>query len=1120
MSNFFLSILFSFSAVVCVAQSSPVRFQNITINDGLSLSSVYCIKKDSKGFMWFGTEDGLNRFDGYHFKIFRTDNSNANSICYKWIEHIEEDNNKFMWFGSRNGLSCYNPAKEVFTNFKSTLDLELTNDTVTCLKAFGKWILAGTMNGLNVIESEHLSIHQEDELGKVNGIISNNDLCFIASANGLFKLNAEGKAELFIDENEPFVDISVEGNVLYCSTPSAIFIVDCVNLNYTTVYPFATKYKDESIDNSIGDHLGRLWISTPNGLFVYHYKKGWIKQLVATQTRPNSLAINTTKSLLCTDETIWFATHGDGLFLINSKLQVTRCVHNPTDSKSISQNAFNCIFADHETGNIWLGTYGAGINVYPKGANKFDHIKHNPLNSNSLPSDFVWSVFEAEDSCLWIGTNDKGLCKYCPSSDNYRTFSNNTGDKYSLSNNSVRKVFQDSEGIIWVGTDGGGLNRYDASDKRFTCYMNDSKSDLTLSDNSVRVIYEDSQKRLWIGTRNGLNLMNKSNGTFHRYKHILNDSTSLSHNFIYSSIKEDKYGNIWLGTYGGGLNKLNPESGVFEHYTTTGHLNRKLSNDIVFSIYEDKEGLLWIGTNEGLNVLNPETGLIKVYGTKDGLPNEVIYGIMPDDNGNIWLSTNNGISCVTSKNMKIRNYDVSDGLQSNEFNGGAFHKGKSGRLYFGGVYGLNILIPDKLSENQFVNKPIITRLEVLGSEVQTWPAILSKNNRVAEVDSQYVLHTNISYSDHITLDYSQRFFAIEYSGLNHLFPSQTQYAFQLYPLDKKWNKAGNRNYVSFSNLKNGDYEFRVTNTNSDGVWGDAVTKVGITILPPFWLSNWFILLEIILFVILVVFIYRYLLKIKMNKILFLQNQQIKEANMQLQLSEENLKAINATKDKFFSIISHDLKNPFTSLMSISDMLCENYDVADDEDRKVGVQRIQSSVKNIYYLLENLLTWSRSQRGKICFQAKPFDLSMLISENVNLYRNAALRKNIRLINNVDGTYLGMGDRNTINTIIRNLSGNAVKFTNNNGQIMYSISDKDDFWKVSIRDNGIGIKAEDQERLFCIDKKIKTEGTSGEKGTGLGLIICKEFADKNGGQIGVNSEFGSGSEFWFLVKKVED
>ncbi|WP_439185477.1 two-component regulator propeller domain-containing protein [Carboxylicivirga taeanensis] len=1094
------------------AQNSPIRFQSISINDGLSLSSVYCIYKDSKGFMWFGTEDGLNKFDGYHFTIYRTEVKNPNSICYKWIEHIAEDANGHLWFASRNGLSRFNPVSEVFKNYKASQSDLLVNDTITCLKVHDDHVFIGSKKGLSTINVSTNETALFDTLVEVNSLQLYGNQLIIGAGNGLFLL-ADG-TDLKRLSTVGVTDVTLDSAIVYYSGRTGLFRYNLMDGSDVAI---ATPETMGEIDNLEWDEQGRLWVSAINGLWEYDPRKGWSKQILETANTTRSLATNTSKSLWVSDSgTVWYATHGDGLFIVNDQLELTRCLHNPTDRESVSQNAFNCIYADPQNGNVWFGTYGAGINIYQPAANKFDLIKHNPLEANSLSSNFVWSIFESADGCLWIGTNDKGLCHYCPKTDRFTTYLHRADAIGSLSNNTVREVFQDSRGVIWAGTDGGGLNRFDPLTNRFKAYLHNADDEQSISDNSVRVLFEDSSGRLWVGTRNGLNLFDRQTGTFHRYLSSETDPQSLSNNFVYASIVEDRFGRLWIGTYGGGLNRFNPETGIFDRYTTATEKGFRLSNNIVFCVYEDVGGMIWVGTNEGLNILNPANGRVKVLGVKDGLPNEVIYSILPDSNGHLWLSTNQGICSINRSTLACKNYDVNDGLQSNEFNGGAFHKGHSGKLYFGGVYGLNILTPEVLSENTLVNKPVITRLEVLGKPVYTVHGTGSNRHVVAELDSQFVMPANISYTEHIVLDYRQRFFALEYSGLNHLFSAKTKYAFQLYPNDKEWNSAGSRNYVSFANIKPGDYIFKVISTNSDGVWSKEAATLKISIRPPFWQTSWFVLLELIVVLMVIVFIYRFLLKMKTNKVLLLQNQQILEANRQLQISEENLKQMNATKDMFFSIISHDLKNPFTSLMSISQMLEQNYETTDEEDKRHAVKRINSSVQNIYQLLENLLTWSRSQRGKICFKDEDFDLSALITENINLYKAVAAKKSIRLINNVPDAFSAKGDRNSINTIIRNLTGNAVKFTAG-GEIVFSISSSDEHWKVSIKDTGVGISPENLKYLFRTDKKLKAEGTDGEKGTGLGLIICKEFAEKNGGQIGALSQQGVGSEFWFTIRK---
>lgn len=1124
MNKIIITYIFILIASSIHAQQSPVRFQSLTINDGLSLSSVYCIHRDSKGFMWFGTEDGLNKFDGYRFQIYRTDIKNPNSICYKWIEHITEDNNGQLWFGSRNGLSCFNPKNETFTNFTTDSKTKLTNDTITCIMPFNNFVLAGTTNGINIINSTTLGINNSEypNSGRINDLCVDKEHCWIASNKGMFCFYANGEHIEAVKEMQNAVnDLYIVNNTIYGCTNNKVFEYNTSDDSFKFHYPFGKSNSNNIIESILVDNNKRIWLGTNNGLFLYNTKTKKIKRIISSTDSSNSLAINSNKPLkIDSDNNIWFGTHGDGLFRITPDLKVTGYIHNPTDNNSINQNSFNCIYPDLITGNIWFGTFGAGINIYHPGANKFDLIKHNPLNINSLPSNFIWSIFETNDNCIWIGTNDKGVCRYNPATNQYTTFDHAPEQKTSLSNSTVRKVYQDSQGNIWIGTDGGGLNLYNKNNNTFKHYKYDKSNPKSISDNSVRALFEDSKKRLWVGTRNGLNYFDIATGQFARYMHNPDNSNSLSHNFVYSTIIEDKQGYLWIGTYGGGLNKLDPETNFFFHYTTNGEKGKSLSNNIVFSVYEDTKGLIWIGTNEGLNILDPATGLIKVYGTIDGLPNEVVYGIMPDEDENIWLSTNYGVCCINPQTMDCFNYDVSDGLQSNEFNGGAFHKGKSGKLYFGGVYGLNILNTASLQQNKIVSKPIITKLEVLGNKVYTSSSFTGEKGSIIQDGNLYYTDTNISYAKHITLNYNQRFFAIEYSGLNHLFPNKTEYDFMLHPIDKKWNKAGQRNYVSFANLKPGDYEFRVKNTNSDGIWGNEQADLKITISPPFWLSTWFIILEIIIVAIIIIFIYRYLLKIKTNQLLRIQNQQIKSTNIRLQQSEESLKQSNATKDKFFSIISHDLKNPFASLMSISKMLAENYDNAEEEDKKDGINRIHSSIKQIYALLENLLTWSRCQRGKISFEPGPFDLSRSINENINLYKLAAEKKEISLINKTSTNTMAYGDRNSVNTIIRNLTSNAIKFTRPGGTVTISVDEYENMWKISVSDNGIGIASENKYSLFDIDKKVKNDGTAGEKGTGLGLLISKEFAEKNGGQIGVESKTNEGSTFWFTIRKTND
>jgi signal transduction histidine kinase len=463
---------------------------------------------------------------------------------------------------------------------------------------------------------------------------------------------------------------------------------------------------------------------------------------------------------------------------------------------------------------------------------------------------------------------------------------------------------------------------------------------------------------------------------------------------------------------------------------------------------------------------------------------------------------------------------MNDGLQSNEFNGGAFHRGRDGKLYFGGVYGLNVIDPSIMAPVRNVTEVTITQLEVLGKEVKIAGVDLEEQflehpGRIVEFEGDYYCSENVTYLEEIVLDYSHRFFSIEFSALNNLQAGKLNYSYIMENLETEWNNAGPRNYVSYANMKAGSYLLKVVAENADGFRNDPPLQLSIIVTPPFWQSWWFILLEIIVATAIAVMIYVYLVKSRTNRLLKYQNQQISKANQALRESEKNLMELNATKDKFFSIISHDLKNPFSSLLSISELMVDSFDDADRDDHRAGFRKIHNSVKHLLDLLENLLTWSRSQRGRIKYDPVRFNLSSLIQENINIHKLLAEKKGIMLLSPQQNEVYAYGDRDMINSVIRNLMTNAVKFTDRDKKVEVKIESKDKNLLVSVVDEGIGIPEENMTRLFRIDEKFKSTGTAGEKGTGLGLIICREFVEKNGGEITVESKPGEGTTFSFTI-----
>jgi ligand-binding sensor domain-containing protein len=1138
--NLLIAFLLLFQSYAALPQSSGIRFSRITISQGLSLSSVYCIHQDAKGFMWFGTEDGLNKYDGRNFTIYRDNRADPNSITYKWTEIILEDRRGMLWFASRRGLSRFDPVREIFVQYFADVknSASLFNDTITALADDGIDLWVGTAGGLNRIDSATGAVERIPIPGnagkepKINALLPDpGGNLWIGCHSGLYYYEHEtsvvSKVLLPDEDGETLIvnALALHGEELWAGTGRGLAKLTPASdgkASHVVFSTFGNGLPQQAIEGLLFDGNGKLWASTGEGLYKFNSHNGSLTLLIASRDVSNSLAINTSKSLyLDSHGYLWFGTHGSGLYRINTlNDQVNHYRNNPADVKSISENSINCIYEDR-TGVIWIGTFGAGISILDPQANKFELLCHDPLNPESLSSNFIWSIFEGDDGTIWIGTNEKGLNAYSPVTGTYRLFDHRADDPQSLSASTVKEVFQDSKGNIWVGTDGGGLDLLNPATGHSSHFRHIPGDPSSLSGNSVRVIYEDDSGILWIGTREGLNRFDPVTKRFRRYVHSPENPASISHNFVYSAILKDSRGNLWVGTYGGGLNRMDLEKGTFTHYRNDPDDPASLSDDIVFSIYEDNRGMLWIGTNNGLNRMDPATGAFVRYGVGQGLRNEVIYGILPDNYNHIWMSTNYGISRMDLNDYSITNFDINDGLQSNEFNGNSFHRGKSGKHYWGGVYGLNIIDPGRIDPAKNESNVVITKLAILGKEVTARNSMFKGVKRSAFHDIKsdgeaLFMAENIAYTPEIVLNYKQRFISFEFNALNHPPSQKMSFSYRMENMEDDWNYSGDRNFVTYANMKPGTYVFRADAKNKDGFSSPGPAALIITIHPPFWDTWWFITLEIMALIALAVFFYRYLLKARTNKLLAAQNQEIFAANQRLEESQRQLRELNATKDKFFSIIAHDLKNPFTSLLSISELMSKNYNSLDEEDKINSLMSFHRSARRIYALLENLLTWSRSQTGRVEFNPTDFNISGLAMETIKIFVLHAEKKGVILELNAKEDLFAYGDPEMINTVFRNLLHNAIKYSRNGGTVELDIRLEEGLVRVAVKDQGVGIPEENLKGLFSLASQSVSQGTDGEKGTGLGLIISKEFVEKNGGRLLVKSEPGKGSTFSFHLQ----
>lgn len=789
--------LLLFHFVTAFSQIEDIKFDRISVNDGLSQSTVNAILQDRYGYMWFGTQDGLNRFDGYNFVIFRNDIDNSTTISDNWIWCIYEDQAGEMWVGTYNGgLNRYDRNKNEFIryNYHRTDSNSLSANNVTCIAEdkhgtiwIGTW--GGGLNRFDRRSDKFIRIGIDSEFS--DGLSSPNIRCMIVDRNGFLWIGTWDGLNVYNPVTNKFIH--------YKHNPK--------------------NYKSISSNQIVGvfeDQKGDIWVSTlDEGLNKFDTHKNEFVRYYYDEKNVYSISSNQAGQITEDDDgNLLIATRGGGLNRLDvahEKFTTFQRVEN--DLNSLSDNIVNFVYRDQRQG-IWIGTSGGGINYYNPQRFKFYHHK----TFNNL---MVRSICEDISDNIWIGTKGNGLYIYNKKYKSITNFKHNATDEGSISHNSVLALLKDSRGNIWIGTDGGGLDLYDRSANRFIHHRNDPKNINSISSNYIIKLFESKNGNIWIGTSGGgLNRYETGKKKFSRHK--------VSGIYIWS-ITEDTQGYLWIGTWGMGLTRFDPVNNTYKVYQHEPANPKTISNNTILSIYDDAAGNIWIGTNGGgLNRFDSKTETFTHFTEKDGLPNNVVYAILEDVNKNLWLSTNKGLSCFNPNTRSFINYDVRDGLQSDEFNQGAFLKSKRGEFYFGGINGISSFFPERINFNNNIPQIVITNFKIF--------------------DKQIRLNEALETITDLRLSYKQNFFSFEFAGLDYTIPEKNEYMYILEGYDNNWVHSGTRRYAAYTNLNGGEYVFRVKASNSDGVWNTEGRSVKITITPPFWETWWARIITIIIVV--------------------------------------------------------------------------------------------------------------------------------------------------------------------------------------------------------------------------------------------------------------------------------
>ncbi|MDM8514971.1 two-component regulator propeller domain-containing protein [Desulfobacterales bacterium HSG16] len=805
MRIYLLAIAFFFilSGMVS-AQNNTIRFEHISVAQGLSQSSVHCIIQDNKGFIWLGTQDGLNRYDGYSFKVIKNDPENSFSLSHNIVKSIYEDSKGVLWIGTwGGGLNKFDRKKEKIIRYMHNPNelSSLSHNNVMSIYEDSRNILwIGTENGgINKFDSENEEFtHYQNDSDDLSSLSHNDVKSIYEDSKGNLWVGTEDGLNKFNREKEKFIR--------YRNNPDDPFSLSQNEIWYI--------YEDSE---------ATLWIGTKNGgLNKFDQENEKFTHYQNESGNPDSLSHDWVRSIYEDSEGIlWIGTEGGGLNRFDRENEkFIRYQNDPNNPFSLSNDVVWSIYEDRSN-VLWIGTYTGGLNKYDRGKEQFVHYKNEPENPNSLIHNVVWSIYEDRDKMLWIGTVN-GLNGFDRENEKFIRYQNEPDNPLSLSHNEVWSIYEDQAENFWIGTF-QGLNKLDRKTGEFTRYINQGE-DVA---NKIKTICEDSKGMLWIGTGGGLFNFDRDKKLFIPYRINTNDpngrieAKNTDVNKVWS-IYEDSSETLWVGTEEG-LCRLDRKNDSFIRYQNDPQGSQSLSDSWILSIYESKAKDLWIGTVGGFNNFHPEEKSFTRYREKDGLPNDVIYGILEDKKNNLWMSTNNGLSRFNPQTKIFKNYSIKDGLQNNEFNAGAFFMNEKGEMFFGGIDGFNAFFPAK-KDNLTIPSIAITNFQIFHEPVK--------------VDANSPLKQAVEYTDTIELSHKERVFSFEFAALHFISPEKNQYAYMMDGFDQDWIYSGSRRFATYTNLSAGRYVFRVKGSNNDGLWNEAGASIKIIITPPPWKTWW------------------------------------------------------------------------------------------------------------------------------------------------------------------------------------------------------------------------------------------------------------------------------------------
>ncbi|WP_310586119.1 hybrid sensor histidine kinase/response regulator [Telluribacter humicola] len=1090
-----------------------MHFRHLTTNEGLSQNNVTCILQDSKGFMWFGTQDGLNRFDGYEFRIYRNDPGRPGSLSHSYVWKIFEDREGRIWVGTDDGgLNLFDRATNSFIHYRHK---------------------PGDKNSLS--HNKVVAITQ-DRQGRLWVGTSGGGLNMFNPSTGTFTRFQHSAANPRSLSHNVVSDIRVDtdGRVWVSTFGGGLNLLDqsgkgFIRYRHVPSDPASLSYND--ITALFEDSKRRLWVATEGGgLNLMNREKGTFTRFQHSASNPHSISHNDVIALSeDNNHNLWVGTRNGGISVMHPDLKTyTHYASSDKNPEGLNNGSIYSLYRDRR-GNMWVGTYSGGINFMDRVPQKFRKWVHDKNNPNSLNNNSILDIIEDHSGKLWIGTDGGGLNVYDKATRNFTHYISGNQPN-SIGSNYVLCVYEDKENNIWIGNYKGGLDKF--QDGKFLKTDLGGGQDANKALSVCRII-EDNEGNLWMGTfGDGLGRYNKKTKSSTFFKQDPARRGSISHNIVHS-VFNDRKGQLWVGTYGGGLNLYHPKTETFTQFLHNESQPNSLSNNLVNCIFEDSKGRLWIGTNDGLNLFNPKSRSFTIYEENSGLANHVIQAIQEDSHGILWLSTNKGLSRFDPTTRAFRNYGISDGLQGNSFNRNSAFRNKNGELFFGGLNGLNSFHPDSLKDNQFEPPVYFTNFQIF-------------NKPVAIGDKDGVLKEHITEAKEITLSYRQSVFSIEFAALNYSQPEKNQYAYLLENFDEHWNHVGGKRTATYTNLDPGEYTLKVKASNNDGIWNPTGASIRIIITPPFWHTWWFRILVVILVIGSAVAYYQ----LRMNAVRAQKLQlerQVRERTTEVMRQKEELQAqathlrilnnelnvqkkyeqeareeaerANKAKSVFLATMSHEIRTPMNGVLGMTSLLQETPLTAEQRE---FADTIKQCGVNLMGVINDILDFSKIESGNMELDEQEMDLRTCIEEVLDLFSTKAAQQGLDLVYQIDSRVPVhiVGDSLRLRQILINLVGNAIKFTTKGeifvGVELRNLTNTNELdLAFQVRDTGIGIPKDKLHRLFRAFSQVDSSTTRKYGGTGLGLAISERLVNLMGGEIAVESEEGKGTTFCFNI-----